>query len=94
MGTRRRVTVHGTLTGKRAGDLDAVLRLGGLCVTTYGSLISQQSALTVRRWDVLVLDEATVVKNPETRVARTAVDVPSKMRLLLTGTPLQVKALW
>lgn len=40
-------------------------------------------------WDILVLDEGHKVKNPSTRVAKALRAVPARMRLLLSGTPIQ-----
>jgi superfamily II DNA or RNA helicase len=41
------------------------------------------------RWDLVVLDEAQAIKNPDSQVARAAYALPARMRLCLTGTPIE-----
>lgn len=58
-------------------------------VTTYDALRSMDLSdphLTSR--DVLILDEAHYVRNPETQRAKLVKALPQKRRMLLTGTPL------
>lgn len=58
-------------------------------VTTYDSvrlLDWRQTDAETR--DVLVLDEAHMVRNPETQRARVVKDLPQSKRVLLTGTPV------
>lgn len=58
-------------------------------VTTYDALRTLDPAdAQVRGRDVLVLDEAHYVRNPDTQRARLVKDMPQKRRILLTGTPL------
>ena len=73
---RRRVLI------KQAGTYDVVL-------TTYGLLVSEQSLLADKAWNVVALDEAHAIKNKETQMSRAAMRLQAKFRLLLTGTPLQ-----
>jgi len=47
------------------------------------------SPVTTQTWDVLVLDEASRIKNRDTGISRAAKLVPSKRRWALTGTPLE-----
>ncbi|HEX2021292.1 MAG TPA: DEAD/DEAH box helicase [Candidatus Thermoplasmatota archaeon] len=58
-------------------------------VTTYDALRTLDPAdPDVASRDVLVLDEAHYVRNPETQRARLVKALPQRRRLLLTGTPL------
>jgi SNF2 family DNA or RNA helicase len=41
------------------------------------------------RWDLLVLDEAQAIKNPDSQVARAAYAVEAETRLALSGTPVE-----
>lgn len=58
-------------------------------LTTYDALRALDPAhpQVVKR-DVLVLDEAHYIRNPETQRARLVKQLPQKRRILLTGTPL------
>jgi superfamily II DNA or RNA helicase len=49
-----------------------------------------------RRWDVVVLDEAQAIKNPDSQVARAAFALEAETRLCLTGTPIEnrLEELW
>ncbi|MBS3737301.1 DEAD/DEAH box helicase, partial [Candidatus Bipolaricaulota bacterium] len=60
-----------------------------LTVTSYGLLRNDFSLLNEIDWRVVALDEAQKIKNPETKTARRARDLPSKVRVALTGTPIE-----
>eukprot|EP00501_MAST-03F_sp_TOSAG23-6_P002524 GSMAST32.ASY1.ANO1.2661.1 assembled CDS len=79
-----RVVFHGQKK-KREMSLNNVVRFGGICFTTYGMLHRNESLY----WDLIVLDEAQRVKNPDSLAARALFNIPSRFRLLLTGTPIQ-----
>ena len=40
-------------------------------------------------WDCLILDEAQAIKNPLTKQTRTIKKIPAKMRIAMTGTPIE-----
>jgi superfamily II DNA or RNA helicase len=67
---------------KEAGKNDVVL-------TTYGLLISEEEALTKKRWATVCLDEAHTIKNRDTKMSKVAMELEAKNRLALTGTPIQ-----
>ena len=58
-------------------------------VTSYGILLRDINFLMQCPWDIVVLDEAHLVKNQTTRTYRAACRLASRMRLCLTGTPLE-----
>jgi hypothetical protein len=64
--------------------------LGGvdLVITSYGSLI-RLPWLQETRWSMVVLDEAQAIKNPGARQTRAAKALQSRVRLALTGTPVE-----
>ncbi|MDB4927646.1 MAG: helZ [Myxococcaceae bacterium] len=64
-------------------------------VTTYGTL-PRVEWLRTTQWNLLVLDEAQAIKNPDTRQSRTVKSVAARARLALTGTPVENRAgdLW
>ncbi|XP_013878221.1 DNA excision repair protein ERCC-6-like [Austrofundulus limnaeus] len=92
---------HGTSKTERSRDLEKVQRRGGVIITTYTMLMNnwQQMASYQGRefvWDYMILDEAHKIKNSSTKTAKSAYAIPSKNRVLLTGTPVQnnLKEMW
>lgn len=65
-------------------------------VTSYSLLVRDYAILRKTAWCGLVLDEAQVIKNPDTQVARAARALGVPRRLALTGTPVEntVADLW
>ena len=59
-----------------------------LVITSYGSLI-RQPWLMETDWSMVVLDEAQAIKNPGARQTRAAKTLKSRVRLALTGTPVE-----
>ncbi|ORY41281.1 hypothetical protein BCR33DRAFT_754162 [Rhizoclosmatium globosum] len=58
-----------------------------IVITTYGT----RGELFKVKWHRVVLDEAHIVKNKNTRSARACVQLNSSLRWCLTGTPIQNK---
>ena len=69
------------LPAQRLADADVV-------VTSYGSLL-RLPWITEQRWSLVVLDEAQAIKNPGTKQTRAAKALQSRVRLALTGTPVE-----
>lgn len=67
-----------------------------LVVTTYPLLSRDRDWLTARDWPLVILDEAQVLKNPASQMAKTLREIPARGRLALTGTPLEnsLQDLW
>jgi len=65
-------------------------------ITTYEALNICLSDLKAIKFHVLIFDEAHKLKNADSVVSKNSRLLSSKMRLLLTGTPLQnnMKELW
>jgi non-specific serine/threonine protein kinase len=59
-----------------------------LVITTYGMLL-RQSWLVEQDWQLLVLDEAQAIKNPNTRQTKTVKQINAQSRIALTGTPVE-----
>lgn len=66
-----------------------------LVITTYG-FVQRLNALKETKWDVLILDEAQQIKNPATKQTRSVKALDCRVRLTLTGTPIenQLGDLW
>ncbi len=77
---------------ERAAMRDEKLILGEFdaCITSYEIAIIEKAALKKFPWQYLVIDEAHRIKNEKSILAQVVRLYPSKFRLLITGTPLQV----
>jgi len=71
---------------KRALDLD---RDELVTLTTYATLRNDADTLCDVDWDVVVLDEAQNIKNPDSQAARAAYRLRAEFRLSLSGTPIE-----
>ena len=58
-------------------------------LTTYAILRLDSEALAREHWDVVVLDEAQAIKNPDSQVARAAYTLDASFRVALSGTPVE-----
>ncbi len=63
-----------------------------LIITTYGMLL-RKPALASADWDVAVLDEAQAIKNPGARQTRAVKELKARVRIALTGTPVENRPL-
>ncbi len=63
-----------------------------LVLTTYGILL-RKPALASADWDVAVLDEAQAIKNPGARQTRAVKELKARVRIALTGTPVENRPL-
>jgi len=67
-----------------------------ITITTYALLRGDIELLAAERWDCVVLDEAQLIKNPDSQVARAAYRLEAGFRLSLSGTPIEnrLEELW
>ena len=65
-------------------DLEGV----DVVLTTYGT-VTRTPALRAREWNVVVLDEAQAIKNPNAKQTRAVKQLRAHTRLALTGTPIE-----
>ncbi len=71
----------GALSAGQLAEVDVVL-------TSYGSLL-RIPLLMETRWSLVVLDEAQAIKNPGARQTQAAKALNSRVRIALTGTPVE-----
>ena len=81
--TLRTAVYHGPSRNPR--ELDEV----DVVVTSYGVLVSETDNLASRSWDVVALDEAQAIKNPDSQRARAARELQANHRVALSGTPVE-----
>ena len=67
----------------------ATFRDADLVLTTYSTAVRDADQLAAVEWDRVVLDEAQHVKNSAGTAARAIRRFPSRMRIALTGTPVE-----
>lgn len=58
-------------------------------LTSYAILRLDADLLAAHRWNVVVLDEAQAIKNPESQVSQAAYRLEADFRLCLSGTPVE-----
>jgi len=69
----------------RLSEIDVV-------ITTYAT-IHRLPWLNETPWDMVILDEAQAIKNPSSKQTRAIKDIKSKVRFVLTGTPIENRLL-
>jgi non-specific serine/threonine protein kinase len=78
-----------TMTAERMKDLTPDRFAGlDLAITSYGTLL-RSPVLAETNWNLLVLDEAQAIKNPNAKQTRAAKALKAKARIALTGTPVE-----
>jgi SNF2 family DNA or RNA helicase len=84
-----RTVVHHGASRATAGELAAEVAGADVVITTYGTAVRDVDALEGLDWDRIVLDEAQAVKNPANETAQQLRRIPARIRLALTGTPIE-----
>ena len=75
-----------------SADREALVRDAGpgdVILSTYGILVSEEKHLCEKKWNVVCLDEAHVIKNRDTKMSASAMKLSASSRIILTGTPVQ-----
>jgi SNF2 family DNA or RNA helicase len=93
------VRIHHGPSRHRARDDDELFSSDPereLVITTYGLLPRDIEHLAAIDWSTVVLDEAQMVKNPNTKAARAVRKLRAGQKLALTGTPVEnrLSELW
>ena len=65
-------------------------------LTSYSLLVKDYTAFAEIAWGALVIDEAQMIKNPDTQAARAVRALTPPLRVAITGTPIEnsVEDLW
>ena len=58
-------------------------------ITSYDTLVRDSSLFRGVSWNIIVLDEAQAIKNPQTRRTRVVKRIPRRVGLAVTGTPVE-----
>jgi hypothetical protein len=62
---------------------------GSIVLTTYETLRSYRFSFGKAEWGCVILDEAQTIKNPAARVTCVAKSLKARVRIALTGTPVE-----
>ena len=85
------IVLHGAKRDEAHKDSRA-----SVIVTSYGVLMKDRALFMKREYSLMVLDEASAIRNPDTDVARSCYRIQADAKLALTGTPLEnsMQDLW
>ncbi len=74
----------------------ADLKLFNIVITSYDTAVRDLSLLKMVNWDVVVLDEAQYIRNPEALRTRSVKQIGGRVSLAVTGTPVEnsLRDLW
>jgi superfamily II DNA or RNA helicase len=64
-----------------------------LVAANYTQLRLNEDFFRGRKWHAVILDEAQFIKNPGSKVAQVAREIPGEHRVVLTGTPIENRLL-
>lgn len=76
---------HGAL---RSGSIELLLK-ESIVVTTYSMIINDQYLFNKIRWGVIILDEASLIKNPNSERKISLKDIDAEVKIAMTGTPVE-----
>lgn len=71
----------------------ASLREYDVVITSYDNVIRDSSLLKMVAWDIVVLDEAQYIKNPEAARTQASKRLPRNVGIAVTGTPVENRLL-
>ncbi len=93
---RQRAVDAGEADALSPGEMFAIDPERQLVITTYGLLPRDLEHLGAIDWSTIVLDEAQMVKNPNTKAARAVRQLGADLKLALSGTPVEnrLSELW
>jgi SNF2 family DNA or RNA helicase len=74
---------------KKAVEMDNIARFYDVIITTYGTVRNDQELLAGTEFFYLILDESQFIKNPTSKTYKAIMQLCSKHRLVLTGTPIE-----
>lgn len=77
------------LHGDKRDDLYPMCEQCHVIVTSYGILVNDRARLMKQGYSMMVLDEASMIRNPDTDAARAAFRIQADKKLALTGTPIE-----
>ncbi len=88
----RTAILHGLDRHERRSELDGV----HVVLTTYTVLTRDIEEMKLIPWHMVVLDEAQVIKSPDSKATKAVCQLDTRHRLCLSGTPIEnnLQELW
>ena len=82
--------------GPMRTGLPADLASFDVVLTSYDTAVRDLSLFKMVDWDIVVLDEAQYIRNPEALRTRSVKEIPGRVSLAVTGTPVEnsLRDLW
>ena len=82
--------------GSRRTLFPSSIRANDVVITTFDTTVQDRTTLKLIEWDTVFLDEAQAIKNPETKRAIAVKELPRRVGVAITGTPVEnsLKDLW
>jgi superfamily II DNA or RNA helicase len=80
------VKYHGA---RRISEIDVKAVKGTTIVTSYGVILRDIKLFEANNWAALILDEAHAIKNSDTATYRSVCQIPSEIRIAMSGTPME-----
>jgi SNF2 family DNA or RNA helicase len=84
-----RVEVHHGANRAENHEIATVAKDADVLITTYGTAVRDIDAIENVQWSTVVLDEAQAIKNPASDTAQQLRRIPARVRVALTGTPIE-----
>lgn len=75
--------------GPSRPGLAAYLKNYDVVIMSYGAAVTDLGMLASSTWDVLVLDEAQAIKNPDSRRSGAVKAIPHRFGIAVSGTPFE-----
>ncbi len=84
------------LHGAKRSDYFSVAHSADIVITSYALITRDIAFYTSMKCGTLVIDEASIIRNPDTQAAKSLRKIEAKHRIALTGTPVEnaVRDLW
>jgi superfamily II DNA or RNA helicase len=81
--------------GKREEVLDQI-HVYDVIITTYQLIVRDSKVIGSHQWSLILLDEASYIRNPDTDAAKALRSLRAHSRIALTGTPVEnsTRDLW
>jgi len=78
----------GSLRNK-SHNMSSAIRFYDVILTTYGTLRNDYEMLRSFNFHYLILDESQNIKNPSSKTYKSIIEIRSKHKLVITGTPIE-----
>jgi SNF2 family DNA or RNA helicase len=76
---------HGGLRGGSVSELESQ----SLVITSYSMIINDLYLFNKIEWGIVIIDEASLIKNPKSSRKTELAKLPAQVRIAMTGTPVE-----